>query len=101
MGIVGALVIANWSWGLVRDAGGVLLDYVPSSEDLPAEIREIIEVEGDEIVDLHVWQLGPGHHGAIVSLVSSRPKTPTFYRQKLEQIHDLSHITVEVEARAA
>jgi Co/Zn/Cd efflux system component len=68
---------------------------------LPAEIREIIEIEGDEIVDLHVWQLGPGHHGAIVSLVSSQPKAPTFYRQKLEQIHDLSHITVEVELRAA
>ena len=101
MGIVGALVIAKWSWGLIRDAGGVLLDYVPSSEDLPEEIRAAIEEEGDVITDLHVWQLGPGHHGAIVSLVSNHPKTPSSYRQKLAHIHDLSHVTVEVEPTAA
>ena len=93
MGIVGALVIAKWSWGLIRDAGGVLLDYVPSSEDLPEEIRAAIEEEGDVITDLHVWQLGPGHHGAIVSLVSNHPKTPSSYPQKLAHIHDLSHVT--------
>jgi cation diffusion facilitator family transporter len=101
MGIVGALVIARWSWGLIRDAGGVLLDYVPADEDLPEEIRSAIEAEGDVVVDLHVWQLGPGHHGAIVSLLSDNPKAPSLYRAKLAHIHDLSHVTVEVEARAA
>ena len=101
MGIVGALVIARWSWGLVRDAGAVLLDYVPSDEDLPEEIRSAIETEGDLITDLHVWQLGPGHHGAIVSLVSEHPKAPSSYREKLSHIHDLSHVTVEVEPKAA
>jgi cation diffusion facilitator family transporter len=100
IGIVGALVIANWSWGLIRDAGGVLLDYVPEDEDLPEEIRDIIVKEGAEIVDLHVWQLGPGHHGAIVSIVTDRAKPPSYYRSKLAAIHDLSHVTVEVEARA-
>ncbi|MCK0371071.1 cation transporter, partial [Salmonella sp. L-S2618] len=53
IGIIGALVIANWSFGLIRRAGGVLLDYVPSSEDLPEEIRSAIEREGDVITDLH------------------------------------------------
>lgn len=101
MGIVGALVIARWSWGLIRDAGGVLLDYVPASEDLPDEIRSAIEKEGDVITDLHVWQLGPGHHGAIVSLMTDHPKAPSSYRQKLAHIHDLSHVTVEVEPKAA
>ena len=101
MGIVGAVVIARWSWGLVRDAGAVLLDYVPSDEDLPEEIRSVIEIEGDLITDLHVWQLGPGHHGAIVSLVSEHPKAPSSYREKLSHIHDLSHVTVEVEPKAA
>lgn len=101
MGIVGALVIAKWSWGLIRDAGGVLLDYVPPSEDLPDEIRSAIEKEGDVITDLHVWQLGPGHHGAIVSLMTDHPKAPSSYRQKLAHIHDLSHVTVEVEPKAA
>lgn len=101
IGIVGAIVIARWSWGLIRDAGGVLLDYIPHGEDLPEEIEEIITKEGAEIVDLHVWQLGPGHHGAIVSIVAQHPQAPSYYRAKLAEIHDLSHVTVEVEARAS
>jgi cation diffusion facilitator family transporter len=101
MGVVGALVIARWSWGLVRDTGGVLLDYVPEHEDLPQEIRETIETGGERITDLHIWQLGPGHHGAIVALVSDEPKAPSYYREKLAHIHDLSHVTIEVEAARA
>ncbi|RVM03146.1 CDF family Co(II)/Ni(II) efflux transporter DmeF [Sinorhizobium meliloti] len=101
MGIVGALVIARWSWGLIRDSGSVLLDYIPPGEDLPDEIRAAIERDGDRITDLHVWQLGPGHHGAIVSLVTKNPQSPSTYRRKLEHIHELSHVTVEVEPLAA
>jgi cation diffusion facilitator family transporter len=100
MGIVGAFVIARWSWGLVRDAGSVLLDYVPEGEDLPEEIREAIEGEGDRITDLHVWQVGPGHHAAIVSIVTERPLPLHAYRAKLAHIHDLSHLTVEVDSGA-
>lgn len=98
MGIVGALVIARWSWGLIRESGGVLLDYVPEDEDLPQEIRAALETEGTTVADLHIWQLGPGHHGAIVSLKSSEPREPSFYRQKLVAIHELAHVTVEVES---
>lgn len=101
IGIVGAIVIARWSWGLIRDAGRVLLDYVPEGEDLPEEIEDIISREGAQIVDLHVWQLGPGHHGAIISIVTDKPQAPSYYRSKLAVIHDLSHVTVEVESRAA
>lgn len=100
MGVVGALIIARWSWGLMRDAGGVLLDYVPPEEDLPDEIRAAIEGNGDRITDLHIWQLGPGHHGAIISLVASDPLPPSHYRRKLDHIHDLSHVTIEVEQAA-
>ncbi|THK37202.1 cation transporter [Ensifer sp. MPMI2T] len=101
MGVVGALVIARWSAGLIRDAGSVLLDYLPAGEDLPEEIRAAIEKDGDRITDLHVWQLGPGHHGAIVSLVTKNPQNPSLYRDKLAHLHELSHVTVEVERLAA
>lgn len=101
MGIVGALVIARWSWGLIRDAGGVLLDYVPPEEDLPNEIRDALKAEGERITDLHVWQLGPGHHGAIVAIASVAPKAPSHYREKLAHIDELSHVTIEVEPQAA
>jgi cation diffusion facilitator family transporter len=100
MGIVGALVIARWSWSLIRDTGRVLLDYVSEEEDLPEEIRAAIETGSDRITDLHVWQLGPGHHGAILSIRSTDPQEPAAYRAKLSHIHDLSHLTVEVEREA-
>ncbi|MBY0560063.1 CDF family Co(II)/Ni(II) efflux transporter DmeF [Hyphomicrobium sp.] len=97
MGVVGAIVIANWSWGLIRDAGGVLLDYNPSHEELPGEIRHALETPQDQITDLHVWQLGPGHHGAIIALKCKAPRAPSHYREKLSDIHELSHVTIEVE----
>lgn len=97
IGIVGALVIARWSWTLIRDAGRVLVDYTPLGEDLPAEIREAVQSDKDVITDLHVWQVGPGHHAAIVSLKSSAPATPETYKSRLAHIHDLSHVTIEVQ----
>lgn len=97
IGIVGALVIARWSWGLMRDAGGVLLDFTPHGADLPARVSAAIEAEGAHIVDLHVWRLGPGHRGAILSIVSPNPQPPSHYRRRLAHLSDLSHVTIEVE----
>lgn len=99
IGIVGALVILRWSWGLLRDSGAVLLNY--GDDLLPNEVRAAIETEQDEIIDLHVWQLGPGHHGAIISILSADPKPVAEYRRRLESVHELAHITIEVHLRAA
>ena len=82
------------------DTGRVLLDYVPEDEDLPDEIRSAIETGSDQVTDLHVWQLGPGHHGAIVAIRSKAPLEPAAYRARLSHIHDLSHLTIEVERTA-
>lgn len=97
MGAVGALVIARWSWLLIRDAGGTLLDAPPQAAALRNEIAGAIEQDGDRITDLHVWQVGPGHHAAIVALLSPKPKTPAEYKSRLAQIPTLSHLTVEVQ----
>ena len=96
MGVVGGLVIARWSWGLIRVTATVLLDAQPDDEGLAAKIRRSVETEEDRISDLHVWQLGPGHHAAIVALVTPKPQAPSFYKDKLRGIRDLSHVTVEV-----
>ena len=56
-----------------------------------------IESEGDQVTDLHLWRLGPGHLGAIVSVTTSRPCEPAHYRQRLARFADLSHVTVEVQ----
>lgn len=98
MGIVGALVIARWSWGLMRDTGATMLDYRTADDPIEARIRSEIEAGGDSITDLHVWQLGPGHHGAIVALSTKAGKEPAVYRDRLINIVGLSHITVEVSS---
>jgi len=95
-GIVGALVIANWSYGLIRDTGAILLD-MNSDEKLANKVRAKIKSAGDKLVDLHVWRLGPGHFGAVVSVVSGKVQNdPAFYHAELREIKGLSHITVEV-----
>jgi cation diffusion facilitator family transporter len=95
MGLIGACVIANWSWGLVRAAGAVLLDLRPDP-NLTAEIRKRLEDGDDRVFDLHLWQIGPGHSAAVVSLVSDRPESPVSYKARLNDLPGLSHVTIEV-----
>lgn len=97
MGVVGALVIARWSWGLIRDSGSVLLDAAAEGQDVRQEIREAMAPTGSQVTDLHVWQVGPGHFAAIVSLMAREPREPAHYKALLAHIHELSHVTVEVQ----
>jgi cation diffusion facilitator family transporter len=95
VGVLGALVIGHWSWRLIRDSGAVLLDAAPNAA-LVASIRARLEQGHDRIADLHVWRLGPGHHGAIVALVADEPLPVDTYKARLSDIAELSHVTVEV-----
>ena len=101
MGVVGALVIARWSWGLIRDSGSVLLDAAAEGQDVRQEIREAMAPTGSQVTDLHVWQVGPGHFAAIVSLMAREPREPAHYKALLAHIHELSHVTVEVQRGTA
>lgn len=96
MGVVGALVIARWSWGLIRDAGLVLLDAPVEGKALRLQIRQALAVTGDQIQDLHVWRIGPGHFAAIVSIASPVPRDVPTYKALLSPVPLLSHVTVEV-----
>ena len=95
MGIVGAIVIALWSLGLLRSAGAALLDVVPD-RSLEGAVRGRLEIDGDRVSDLHLWRLGPGHTGVTVSVVTSDPKPPAAYKERLAGLPGLSHVTVEV-----
>ena len=98
MGLVGMAVIANWSLTLLRAAGAVLLDMQPQG-GLARHIGERLEAAtGDRVADLHLWRVGPGHHAAVVSIVSDRPQPPAAYKARLAGIPGLSHVTVEVLA---
>jgi cation diffusion facilitator family transporter len=97
VGLVGSVVIASWSIGLLRAAGRVLLDAVPDAR-LESHIRGLMELDGDRVCDLHVWQVGPGHLAVMVSVVSEAPQPPAAYKQRLAGLAGLSHVTVEVHA---
>jgi cation diffusion facilitator family transporter len=95
VGIVGAVLIAIWAFGLMRASSAVLLDLLPS-EEIAASIRDRLEIDDDRVSDLHLWQLGPGHIGAIVSVVTHNPQAPEHYKSRLKDVPNLSHTTVEV-----
>lgn len=91
MGLVGAAVIAIWSWSLMRDTASVLLDA--HDTDFEQEIREFVEAPGDaRITDLHVWRVGPGVHAAIVAVKGIDGET---VRSRLHEVHEIAHLTVE------
>jgi cation diffusion facilitator family transporter len=98
-GIIGACVIASWSYGLIRDTGAILLDMNPD-RTMAGKLRHAVEGEGDQLADLHLWRLGPGHLGAIVSVVTAQPREANYYRSRLAHFPSLSHLTVEVTHRS-
>jgi cation diffusion facilitator family transporter len=95
-GMCGAIVIAAWSYGLVRDTGAILLDMNPD-QGMAERMRAVIEVDGDQLTDLHLWRLGPGHLGAILSVATAKLRGPDYYHQLLGRFSALSHVTVEVQ----
>ncbi len=99
-GLVGAVVIASWSWQLIRDTAGVLLDVNPDRA-LGERLRMAIEREGDELADLHLWRLGPGHIGAILLIATTSAREAAHYRRIAQSLAHFSHLTIEISRRPA
>ena len=99
-GIIGACVIASWSYGLIRDTGAILLDMMPSTRTAD-RLRGAVEEVGDHVLDLHLWRLGPGHLGAILAIATESDRDVAFYRARLAYVPALSHLTIEVNRAAA
>jgi cation diffusion facilitator family transporter len=96
MGIVGAVLISRWAVLLLKDSGRILLDHEIESP-LSMEIREHIESDGDtRISDLHVWKVADNKYACIVALVTAKNFSTDDYRKRLEDIHELAHITIEI-----
>ncbi|AUW59495.1 cation transporter [Sphingobium sp. SCG-1] len=91
IGIMGAIVIARWAWGLMRDTAAILLDT--AEPQLTARIRTLVEAQGATIADLHVWRIGPHAHAAIISLASTADSTAI--RTKTLALPGMEHVTVE------
>jgi cation diffusion facilitator family transporter len=97
-GIVGAVVTASWSYGLIRDSGAILLDVNPDRR-MANRLRQAIEDEGDQVRDLHLWRLGRGHLGAIISINTNQAHDEEYYRARLARFSSLSHLTIELSRR--
>jgi len=97
-GLVGAGVIVSWSAGLIRDTAAVLLDMNPDRR-LTEAVRRAIERDGDRLLDLHLWRLGPGHLGAILSIETESERETSHYREAAMGVRRFSHLTVEIARR--
>jgi Co/Zn/Cd efflux system component len=98
MGIVGAVLVARWSLGLMRTSGSVLLDKQEASR-LREAIVAVMERDSDtRVVDLHLWSIGPGINAVMISIVSSDPGTPDHYKGLIPSECRVAHATVEVHS---
>lgn len=95
MGIVGAVIISRWAWGLMHQTAPILLDASMKQKPL-AEIKQLIEKNGDSLVDLHVWKVSADHYAASLIVVSESGANCDDIKHKLAGIQALSHVTVEV-----
>ena len=96
MGVVGAILVARWSTGLLQTTSRVLLDHQGPDSIRHAIRQNLEELTGVTVVDLHLWQIGPGTYGLAVSLTASDPHPPEHYRQCLPKNSGLAHVTIEV-----
>ena len=97
MGIVGAAVIARWSYGLIKESSDVLLDKSISTSSYP-DIAKAIKEENQAIIsDIHIWKISTAHQAAILSVVTEKSLEPNEYKQTLKRhIPGLSHVSIEV-----
>ncbi len=99
MGIVGAILVARWSLGLLHTTSAVLLDR-QGPERLRNAIRESIESDNDDrVVDLHLWSIGPNIYAVELAIVTHNPRLPDHYKNTLPKEMGLAHVTVEVHYR--
>lgn len=96
MGMVGALVIVRWSYGLMKETSPILIDESIDARYKIAVKKKIESDADNRVSDLHIWRVGPNHFAIILSVVSHTPKAPQYYKALLKDFHKLSHITVEV-----
>ena len=97
MGLLGAVLVTRWSWGLLRDSGRLLLDH-QAPEPVLRAVREAIEgVADNRLYDLHVWSVAPGAYATALGVVTHTPRPPEHYKALLPAALGIVHVTVEVQ----
>ena len=98
MGLVGALLVVRWSYALLKSTSAILLDMQESDGTIETT-SNLIEASGEHrVVDFHLWSIGSGLQAALVTVVSSAPQPPDYYRQLIGKQYAIAHLTIEVHA---
>lgn len=96
IGVLGAIVVARWSLGLLRDTSEILLDH-QAPQDLLDRVREHVESDTtDRVADLHLWSVGPGLYAAELVVLTHDTITPDCVKSRLPSDLTLVHSTVEI-----
>jgi len=96
MGIVGAILVARWTIGLLRSTSSILLDKTAPAPVYETIRRSIEAVDGNRIVDLHVWSIGLDMYSAVLVIVTPSVKPPSHYKALLPPDLRVVHVAVEV-----
>lgn len=95
MGLVGGLLVARWSWGLLSMTSRVLLDRQAPRRILDG-VHKAIDEQGWTLTDLHVWEIGPGYRAAILTVESDLQIGPDQVENCIPTDLGIAHLTVEV-----
>jgi len=96
MGIVGAVLVARWSFGLLRTTSSILLDK-ETSDEIRISIKDMMEAQDDiRLADLHIWAVGPNIYSAILSIVTHHPQPPEYYKNLIPEELGVVHTSIEV-----
>ena len=96
MGLVGAALVARWSYGLIRESAKVLLDRQASSTLVDAVRNSIERDSSDRVTDLHCWSIGHGIYAADLAVVSDEPQSADHYKSLIPSDLGIVHATIEV-----
>lgn len=94
MGMVGAVVISKWTWGLMAQTSPILLD-----ENIDQHYRQSIEkalAPYAKVQDIHIWKISGDHYSAAISLSNQCNKTVTEYKALLAKFDKIHHLTLEL-----
>jgi Co/Zn/Cd efflux system component len=96
MGVIGALIISKWAWGLLTQTAPILLDK-SIGNSYQQRIIDCLEEQADhQVADIHIWSISADHYAAEISIVSHNPFSTEYYRDLLKPFDRLAHLTIEV-----
>ena len=95
VGVIGGLVVFNWSIGLIKQSGMDLLDAHDVSIDRE-NLMKAIEKDGSKVMDIHLWRLAPGQVGCELIIKRNQEQRSADYRDIIANKFDIHHLIIEV-----